>query len=619
VTPNTGNRLESNTLILKGSNFVPGLTKVVFIPAENITINSSSVDSVDQITANITIGAAAGLGQRLIVVYNTVGDTSGNVAFTVNLAGPPIPVLRSPSNGSQYQPTTVALRWSPSAGATGYHVQLSTSQTFATVKIDTSVTDTSAIVGPLTLNTTYYWHVNSSNAGPTASSYSSAWSFLASYPARIAISDTVLFPTKGSASDYVSTDYRLVGLPGGGPIPVANYFAGTVGTDWNVVWDNGAASSYWVQYAAGSPFTFGSGSGFWVVRKGNWSVKDNVASAALDANGQVAIPLHLGFNIITNPFTAIVNWSDVITLNPPTGGIHPLWAFPGAFVQATTLVPYTGYYFENTDSLASLKIPFKSGPAAAKSASSVASDSWIVRIDLNAGGTVEQVSGVGTSPGAVKGRNSMDYHRPRAMKGIPTVVLNRPAWDPVNSEFATDIRPPVQSVESWDFEVRTTLRTPVQLAFRDVGSVPGQFQVLLLDEGRARSLDLRANTAYTFTPVTDVSAFTLVVGTPEGVKTRIDELLPKVFALGNSFPNPFNPETTIPVAVPYASQIRLVVYNILGAEVRTLYDGSIEGGKYWFRWDGRNERGNTVASGVYFVRLTTAKGLAFIQKMALVK
>jgi hypothetical protein len=544
----------------------------------------------------------------------------GNVAFTVNPASTPIPVLRSPSNGSPYQPATVALRWSPSLGATGYHVQLSTSQTFVPVKFDTSLTDTSVIVGPLALNTTYYWHVNSSNAGPTPSSYSAAWSFVAYYPARIAISDTVAFPSKGSASDYVSTDYRLVGLPGGGPIPVANYFAGTVGTDWNVVWDNGAASSYWIQYAPGSPFTFGSGSGFWAVKKGNWSVKDNVASATLDANGQVAIPLHLGWNIITNPFTAPVLWADVIALNPPTAADHTISTFPGAWDNTpTALVPYTGYYFNNTDSLASLKIPYKSGPVAAKSASSVAPDSWIVRIDLKAGGTVERVSGVGTSSGASKGRNSMDYHRPRAMKGIPTVVLNRPAWDPVNSEFATDIRPPVQSVESWDFEVRTTLRTPVQLAFRDVGSVPGQFQVLLLDEGRARSLDLRANTAYTFTPATDVSAFTLVVGTPEGVKTRVDELLPKEFALGNSFPNPFNPETTIPVAVPYASQIRLVVYNILGAEVRTLYDGSIDGGKYWFRWDGRNEHGNAVASGVYFVRLTTAKGLAFIQKMALVK
>jgi hypothetical protein len=159
----------------------------------------------------------------------------------------------------------------------------------------------------------------------------------------------------------------------------------------------------------------------------------------------------------------------------------------------------------------------------------------------------------------------------------------------------------------------------VKISFRDVAGVPENLQVYLMDEGRARSADLRAAAEYPFVPSTDVSAFRVVVGTPDALRKELDALLPKAFELGNNFPNPFNPETTIPVSVPLASEIRLVVYNILGSEVRTVYAGPVEAGRYWFRWDGRNEHGNGVASGIYFVRLTTNRGLSFIRKMAFVK
>jgi hypothetical protein len=165
----------------------------------------------------------------------------------------------------------------------------------------------------------------------------------------------------------------------------------------------------------------------------------------------------------------------------------------------------------------------------------------------------------------------------------------------------------------------TTLRTPVQLQFRDVASVPASFQVYLLDIDRAKPVDMRAAASYAFTPAGDVSRFRLIVGTPEAVKSKIDELVPKAFALDNNFPNPFNPQTTIPVSVPFASEIHLTIYNILGAEVRTLFAGPVDAGRYWFRWDGTGNNGNPVASGIYLVRMTTSRGLTFVRKMALIR
>lgn len=93
---------------------------------------------------------------------------------------------------------------------------------------------------------------------------------------------------------------------------------------------------------------------------------------------------------------------------------------------------------------------------------------------------------------------------------------------------------------------------------------------------------------------------------------------PYKFALSQNFPNPFNPVTTIRYEIAAPGDVTLKVYNLLGQEVRTLAAGRREAGVYTVVWDGRNEAGSAMASGIYFYRLSTAD---FVQtrKMVLVK
>ena len=70
-----------------------------------------------------------------------------------------------------------------------------------------------------------------------------------------------------------------------------------------------------------------------------------------------------------------------------------------------------------------------------------------------------------------------------------------------------------------------------------------------------------------------------------------------------SSPNPFSSETDVRFALPKASRIELRVFNLLGQEVRTIASGQFEAGKHTAHWDGRDNFGSTVASGVYFYRL----------------
>lgn len=80
--------------------------------------------------------------------------------------------------------------------------------------------------------------------------------------------------------------------------------------------------------------------------------------------------------------------------------------------------------------------------------------------------------------------------------------------------------------------------------------------------------------------------------------------LPSEYELGQNYPNPFNPETNIEFQVPRASQVDIEIYNILGRKVKTLVAGYKEAGFYTTHWDGTNENGAAVPSGVYFYRMT---------------
>jgi len=88
----------------------------------------------------------------------------------------------------------------------------------------------------------------------------------------------------------------------------------------------------------------------------------------------------------------------------------------------------------------------------------------------------------------------------------------------------------------------------------------------------------------------------------QGVGINEQEILPREFAVSPNYPNPFNPSTTISYQLPQASEVTLEVYNMLGQKVRTLVSDRIAAGSHLAVWDGRNDNGAEVGSGIYFYR-----------------
>lgn len=79
--------------------------------------------------------------------------------------------------------------------------------------------------------------------------------------------------------------------------------------------------------------------------------------------------------------------------------------------------------------------------------------------------------------------------------------------------------------------------------------------------------------------------------------------VPHSFGLSQNYPNPFNPSTTIKYQLPENSDVILAVYNALGQRVKTLINKKQKAGEYAISWDGIDENGIRVSSGLYFLRL----------------
>jgi hypothetical protein len=92
------------------------------------------------------------------------------------------------------------------------------------------------------------------------------------------------------------------------------------------------------------------------------------------------------------------------------------------------------------------------------------------------------------------------------------------------------------------------------------------------------------------------------------VTTGIEDLstIPTDFDISQNYPNPFNPNTTIKYQLPQLSQVTVTIYNLLGQKVKTLVNEQKKPGYYEVEWNGLNDHGVQVATGLYIYRIHAA-------------
>jgi len=129
-------------------------------------------------------------------------------------------------------------------------------------------------------------------------------------------------------------------------------------------------------------------------------------------------------------------------------------------------------------------------------------------------------------------------------------------------------------------------------------------------DGVLAEITFTAKTDGMFTPdmlgvkeITVVNAGMLAENITAGDPTSVSNV-PKSFALGQNFPNPFNPTTTISFNMPQSGYVTMKVYDVLGRCVRTLASGEYSAGNYSIVWDATDDSGNNISAGVYFYTIS---------------
>ena len=121
-------------------------------------------------------------------------------------------------------------------------------------------------------------------------------------------------------------------------------------------------------------------------------------------------------------------------------------------------------------------------------------------------------------------------------------------------------------------------------------------------------------------PVSATSAdfFTILAETTDVVEQKTEGALPAGFTLHQNYPNPFNPSTKIEFSLPRTTRVTLDIYNITGRRVKRLVDEELPSGHWSVVWNGEDESGAEVASGVYFYRIKTSEYIR-TKKMVIIR
>jgi hypothetical protein len=80
-------------------------------------------------------------------------------------------------------------------------------------------------------------------------------------------------------------------------------------------------------------------------------------------------------------------------------------------------------------------------------------------------------------------------------------------------------------------------------------------------------------------------------------------IIPSSDILYQNYPNPFNPSTTIIFQMTHYSEVSIKIYDILGKEVRQLLEDNLPSGEHTIQWDGKDDKGNPLSGGIYFIHM----------------
>ncbi len=417
------------------------------------------------------------------------------------------------------------------------------------------------------------------------------------YPVTIPVHHTTSF---GNA-DAISS-YRMIGLPGNLNLPIQQVLSGDPLNDWTAFHDNGGNRDYLVEFDRSDRFAFKPGNGFWILSKNGFLIDQTAESVPLESDKTFNIPVHQGWNIISNPYDVPVRWNAVAAVN---GITESLWEFDGSYRSSETLEPFRGYYFFNRTNTSGIRIPYPNGNSVGKNTGNQIHAAGTYTARLWGDGQTSRPIWIHRIDDEISGSTSYrKYAPPGDFEELGISIYN----EHLGTEYkylAEDIWSSDSEGEVFILQVSSAHPGAAHLELE--GFDPsGNINAVLIERKTGKVFHEENGLFPYVLSGTMEREFALVVGTEEFIGEKIRELLPREYTLAQNYPNPFNPETTIEYSLAEGTvniSVHLEIYNILGQKVRTLVRDMHTAGFYSVTWDGTNDLGNSVASGMYLYTL----------------
>ncbi len=399
-------------------------------------------------------------------------------------------------------------------------------------------------------------------------------------------------------NDYTqSSSYRMIGLPGISNISLGSAITGTQKKDWNAYYDNGATSNYLDEYDGTSKFTFAAGKGFWVLSKNQIYISKSVNTVALTSNS-FSIPLHSGWNIISNPFERSVSWSSVQTANGLSVN-SLIYSWNGSWTNPTLMSVYEGYYFNNAQGLSSLIIPYDQNGTLGKDVYSIIaqnSDSKSIELSLYDNDKKLSTAVLSINPLSADDYDDYDYFAPPGDFDKVRIEIINTKLSTNYKKLFVESRPKILNGQKFDLNIKNYSDANVFLKVIGLENF-GDKEVYLINNSSHKYFDLKLDNNINITPSTK-DDYCLLIGDDNFIKSNKISLFPQKFSLSQNYPNPFNPNTIIEYSLLTKSFVKISIYNSIGEIVKEAVNAAQESGKYKIQFNG-----STLPSGVYFYKL----------------
>jgi len=279
--------------------------------------------------------------------------------------------------------------------------------------------------------------------------------------------------------------------------------------------------------------------------------------------------------------------------------------------------PFSGYWVRN-DHPGDVTLhvpPVEATATIARQAGAARADGWNIHIIAHAGGASADAT-LGVLSSARDGRDLNDELAPPMSPG-EGMSLYAYSDVPRSQDYRSSAALRTDGGITWPLDVaknfvRDRAGDSVTLSFTLAASMPAEERAILIDRRLDRVVNLQEEPEYRFILgeraalfANDDARFVVVVGRDAYVAAQRARMshAPSGTVLHQNTPNPFNPTTVIRYDLAAPADVTLRIYDIRGALVKSLERGHRPAGRYEIGWNGENEQGERVASGVYFCEL----------------